>query len=137
MQAGILSVKLKYLDQYSAAREAVASYYDVALANLNGIQTPVRNPQSTHVFHQYTVLVKNGKRDELKNYLESKGVPAMIYYPIPLNEQEAFKTISKVIGELPVSTALCKSVLSLPIHTEMEESVQNYIIATIKDFYAN
>ena len=137
LQAGILSVKLKYLDQYSAARGAVASYYDDALANLSGIQIPVRNPQSSHVFHQYTILVKDGERDKLKKYLEGKGVPAMIYYPIPLNEQEAFKMISKVIGELPVSTALCKSVLSLPIHTEMDQSTQNYIIATLKDFYAN
>ena len=137
LQAGILSVKLKYLDQYSTSRGTVAAYYDEALVNLSGIQTPVRNPQSTHVFHQYTILVKDGKRDELKKYLESKGVPAMIYYPIPLNEQEAFKMISKVIGKLPVSTHLCKSVLSLPIHTEMDQDMQNYIIATIKDFYSN
>ena len=137
MQAGILSVKLKYLDQYSAARGAGAAYYDKELAQIDGIQVPTRNPQSTHVFHQYTILVKDGKRDELKKYLQSKGVPAMIYYPIPLNQQEAFKQISKVIGDLSVSNELCQSVLSLPIHTEMEESVQDYIIATIKEFYGN
>lgn len=137
MQAGILSVKLKYLDQYSAARGAGAAYYDKELAQIDGIQVPTRNPQSTHVFHQYTILVKDGKRDELKKYLESKGVPAMIYYPIPLNQQEAFKQISKVIGDLSVSNELCQSVLSLPIHTEMEESVQDYIITTIKEFYGN
>ncbi|TKC13060.1 DegT/DnrJ/EryC1/StrS family aminotransferase [Pedobacter polaris] len=137
LQAGILSVKLKYLDQYSTARGSAASYYDKGLADLDGIQTPVRNPQSTHVFHQYTLLVKDGKRDELKKFLESKGIPAMIYYPVPLNEQEAFKGISRVIGDLIVSTALCQSVLSLPIHTEMKESVQDYIINAIKEFYGS
>lgn len=137
IQAGILNVKLRYLDQYSAARSACAANYDKELAEVKGIQIPKRNPQSTHVFHQYTILVKDGKRDELKSYLESKGVPAMIYYPIPLNQQEAFKKISNVVGDLAVSTLLCQSVLSLPIHTEMEESVQDYIIATIKEFYGN
>lgn len=137
MQAGILSVKLKYLDQYSAARSAAAAYYDKELAKIKGIQIPARNPQSTHVFHQYTILVNDGKRDDLKKFLESKGVPAMIYYPIPLNHQEAFKNISRVIGDLSASTGLCQSVLSLPIHTEMEESTQDYIISTIKEFYAN
>lgn len=137
LQAGILNVKLKYLDQYSSARATVATSYDKELSKINGIQIPARNPQSTHVFHQYTILVKGGKRDELKKFLETKGVPAMIYYPIPLNEQEAFKNISRVVGDLPVSTALCKTVLSLPIHTEMEESTQDYIIKTIKEFYGN
>lgn len=137
LQAGILNVKLKHLDEYSAARGAAASYYDNALAGINGIQVPARSAQSSHVFHQYTILVKNGQRDELKKHLENNGVPAMIYYPIPLNQQEAFKNISKVIGTLEVSTALCQSVLSLPIHTEMSESVQDYIVATIKAFYAN
>lgn len=137
VQAGVLNVKLKYLDQYSSARGAAASYYDKELGQIEGVQIPARNPQSTHVFHQYTILVKCGKRDELKKFLESKGVPAMIYYPIPLNQQEAFKKISRVVGELAVSTALCQSVLSLPIHTEMKESIQDYIISTIKEFYGN
>jgi UDP-2-acetamido-2-deoxy-ribo-hexuluronate aminotransferase len=137
MQAGILSVKLKYLDQYSEARGKVAAYYDKELSKLQGIQVPARNPQSTHVFHQYTVLVKDGKRDELKKFLESKDIPAMIYYPVPLNQQEAFKKISRVIGDLAVSTSLCQSVLSLPIHTEMVESTQDFIISSIKEFYAN
>ncbi len=137
LQAGILSVKLKHLDQYSDARGAAATYYDKGLAQIQGIQIPVRNPQSTHVFHQYTLLIKDGRRDELKKFLESKEVPAMIYYPIPLNHQEAFKNISKVIGNLDASTTLCQSVLSLPIHTEMQESVQDYIISVIKEFYAS
>jgi UDP-2-acetamido-2-deoxy-ribo-hexuluronate aminotransferase len=135
LQAGILSVKLKHLDEYCNARGAGAAYYDKGLKDIEGIQIPIRSAQSTHVFHQYTIQVKNDKRDELKSFLESKGIPAMIYYPIPLNQQEAFKKISRVVGDLPVSTALCKAVLSLPVHTEMEETVQDYIINAIKDFY--
>ena len=135
LQAGILSVKLKYLDQYSSAREKAASYYDHALANINGIQIPVRSKQSSHVFHQYTTLVENGKRDALKSFLESKGIPAMIYYPIPLNQQEAFQQVSRVVGELPVSVALCKSVLSLPVHTEMQQTEQDFVINAIKAFF--
>ena len=137
LQAGILNVKLKHLDEYSAARGAVASMYDRELSKIEEIQVPTRNKQSTHVFHQYTILVKNGKRDELKKFLEDKGVPVMIYYPIPLNQQEAFKEISRVVGDLSVSSALCQTVLSLPIHTEMEESTQDYIIQSIKEFYGN
>jgi dTDP-4-amino-4,6-dideoxygalactose transaminase len=136
LQAGILNVKLKYLDQYSSARGTVAAYYDKELSKIAGLQIPTRSPQSTHVFHQYTILVKDGKRDELKIFLESKGIPAMIYYPIPLNQQEAFKKISRVVGDLSVSTILCQSVLSLPIHTEMKDGTQDYIISTIKEFYA-
>lgn len=137
LQAGILNVKLKHLDEYSAARGAVALKYDRELSKIEEIQVPTRNKKSTHVFHQYTILVKGGKRDELKKYLESKGIPAMIYYPIPLNQQEAFKDISRVIGDLPVSTRLCQTVLSLPIHTEMEENIQEYIIQSIREFYGN
>lgn len=137
LQAGILSVKLKHLDEYSTARAAGAAYYDKGLSGLSEIQVPSRNPQSTHVFHQYTILVKNGKRDELKKFLEAKDIPAMIYYPIPLNQQEAFKNISTVVGDLAISTELCSSVLSLPIHTEMKEDIQDHIINAIKEFFSN
>ena len=135
LQAGILNVKLKYLDQYSSAREKAANYYDQALSKINGIQIPVRSSQSTHVFHQYTILIENGKRDALKSFLETKGIPAMIYYPIPLNQQEAFQKISRVVGELPVSVELCKSVLSLPVHTEMAQIEQDFVINAIKQFF--
>lgn len=135
LQAAILNVKLKHLDEYCSARANAAAYYDQAFSELSEIEIPVRNPKSTHVFHQYTILVKNGKRDDLKKYLEEQGVPSMVYYPIPLNHQEAFKDISKVIGKLSTSTQLCQSVLSLPIHTEMEEKVQDFIISKVKAFY--
>ncbi len=134
LQAAILGVKLKYLNDYSAARGKAAEYYDQQLAGIEGITVPVRASNSTHVFHQYTLKVA-GKRDELKAFLESKGIPAMIYYPIPLNEQEAFQGQGRVVGSLDVTVELCKTVLSLPIHTEMDAAQQDYIIDGIKEFF--
>jgi dTDP-4-amino-4,6-dideoxygalactose transaminase len=135
LQAAILNVKIKYLDEYSRLRRKAADLYDEQLTNLNGIKIPLRKINSTHVFHQYTMQVLDGKRDALKSYLESVGVPAMIYYPIPLNEQEAFQSIAKVVGSLEVTEKLCKSVLSIPMHTELQEEQQAYIIHHIKEFF--
>lgn len=137
IQAAILGVKLPHLDAYSAARGAAADYYDAALKNVDGVRIPVRSAQSTHVFHQYTLIVENGKRDALKKHLEAQGVPAMIYYPIPLNEQEAFSKIGKIAGSLDTTRALCQSVLSLPMHTELEAQEQDFIIGHIIDFLKN
>jgi len=134
IQAVILNIKLGKLDEYSTARQKVAKAYDQAFEPITGIQTPVRQPNSTHVFHQYTLQIKNGKRDELKQYLSEKGIPSMVYYPIPLYKQEAFKTFYQ--GEdLPVTESLCQSVLSLPIHTEMEEDTKQYIIDKVIKFF--
>jgi UDP-2-acetamido-2-deoxy-ribo-hexuluronate aminotransferase len=135
IQAAILGIKLKYLDQYNAARRAAADRYDSLLSGIDGLQIPVRAKNSTHVFHQYTILVGNGKRDELKQYLEVGGIPAMIYYPIPLNEQEAFKGIGEVHGTLIETESLCRSVLSLPIHTELTEEQQLFITDRVKSFF--
>ncbi|SKA20270.1 dTDP-4-amino-4,6-dideoxygalactose transaminase [Chitinophaga eiseniae] len=134
LQAAILGVKLKYLNDYSAARRKAADYYDQQLNGIEGITVPVRASNSTHVFHQYTLKVA-GNRDELKTFLESKGIPAMIYYPIPLNEQEAFQGLGRVEGSLDVTINLCQTVLSLPIHTEMDTAQQDYIIGGIKEFF--
>jgi len=133
IQAAILNVKLAYLNNYAAARQEAADYYDSQLKDLRGITIPVRTNNSTHVFHQYTLKI-DGKRDELKAFLEANAVPAMIYYPIPLDEQEAFIGKGKVIGDLFITKKLCKSVLSLPIHTELEREQQDYIIDKIKEF---
>ncbi|MCW3462083.1 DegT/DnrJ/EryC1/StrS family aminotransferase [Chitinophaga nivalis] len=137
IQAAILTIKLKHLDEYATAREKAATYYDEQLKGLEGITTPFRVANSTHVFHQYTLQVATDKRDELKKYLESQGIPAMIYYPVPLNEQEAFLEIGRVHGDLTVTERLCKSVLSLPIHTEMTQVQQDFIVGKIKDFLKN
>lgn len=135
IQAAILNIKLKYLDQYSAARRAAADRYDSLLAGIDGLQTPVRAKNSTHVFHQYTMIIGNGKRDALKQQLEAAGIPAMVYYPIPLNEQEAFRTIGTVVGTLNETERLCASVLSLPMHTELDAAQIEYIANCINLFF--
>ena len=133
IQAVVLGVKLKRLDEYAAARQAAADFYDQALAGLDWIQAPVRHSKSTHVFHQYTLLVKNGQRDALQTYLQQKGVPTMIYYPVPLYEQDAFRPFTD-LKHLPVTEQLCQEVLSLPIHTELDSEQLNYIVESVKSF---
>lgn len=135
IQAAILDIKLKYLDQYSAARRTAADRYDRLLSGIDGLQTPVRAQNSTHVFHQYTMVIANGKRDALKKHLEAAGIPAMVYYPIPLNEQEAFRNIGAIMGSLIETERLCASVLSLPIHTELKEEQQVFITDRVKSFF--
>lgn len=135
IQAAVLNIKLKHLNEYSNARRSAADRYDILLSGIEGIVTPARANNSTHVFHQYTMKIKYGKRDALKQHLESFEIPAMIYYPIPLNEQEAFKSISSVVGALGVTKELCDSVLSLPIHTELLEEQQIFIANQIKSFF--
>ena len=135
IQAAILNIKLKHLDAYSKARRDAADRYDKLLAGISELITPVRAHNSTHVFHQYTMQIKNGKRDALKKHLETAGIPAMVYYPVPLNEQEAFKTIGAVMGSLDITEELCKSVLSLPMHTELTEAHQVFISEHIQSFF--
>lgn len=137
IQAAILDVKLKYLDEYAAARNKVADYYDKSFAEIEGLQTPVREKNSTHVFHQYTLRIKNGRRDDLKNFLAEKQVPSNIYYPLPLNDQKAFAPFVPADLELPITKMLCREVLSLPIHTEMDESLLECISETVKMFFKN
>lgn len=135
LQAAILNVKLKHLDRYSASRNEVATRYDEAFAGHENIKTPVRVPNSTHAFHQYTVQIEGVSRDELKSYLAEKGVPSMVYYPVPLHQQEAYMNMGFMKGDFPVAESLCQKVLSLPIHTEMKVEEQEYIIETIKGFF--
>jgi UDP-2-acetamido-2-deoxy-ribo-hexuluronate aminotransferase len=137
IQAAILDVKLKRLDEYCGARRHAAAFYDAAFAEIEEIQTPVRQPNSTHVFHQYTLQIKNGERDALMTHLLEKGVPSMTYYPLPLYRQIAFAPYVREDFVLPVTEKLCDSVLSLPIHTEMNEELLGYITAQVKDFFAN
>jgi len=135
IQAAILDVKLKHLDTYAAARVAVADAYDAAFADIKELQTPFRASNSTHVFHQYTMKVGNGQRDELQSYLGKMGIPARIYYPVPLDEQKAFQGHAVIPYPLEVTKQLCKEVLSLPIHTEMDDETLNTIINGVKSFY--
>ena len=135
IQAAVLKVKLKYLDEYSNARNEMASYYDENLKNIEGLEIPVRAPYSNHVFHQYTLKVKNGKRDQLQKYLADKNIPSMIYYPLPLYKQEAFKQYVPEGFSLPVTEQLCKDVISLPIHTEFDKDSSDRVISEIKNFF--
>jgi dTDP-4-amino-4,6-dideoxygalactose transaminase len=127
IQAAILDVKLKYLDEYAAKRRAVADFYDNAFKDIKNVQTPVRAPYSTHVFHQYTLLLHETNREDVRNKLSERGIPSMIYYPIPLHLQKAYKDSRYKEGAFPVTEHLCKSVISLPIHTEFEPEQLDYI----------
>lgn len=136
LQAAILNVKLKHLDQYSRNRNKVAEKYDLAFINHKSINPPARVANSTHVFHQYTVkLVEGVNRDEFKSYLLDRGIPTMVYYPLPLHLQKAYLSYGGFEGQFPVSEKLCKRVISLPIHTEMKEDDQNYIIEQILNYF--
>lgn len=132
IQAAVLDVKLKYLDEYAAARREVADRYDAALAGIAEVTTPVRAANSTHVFHQYTLKMNGVNRDAVRKKLEEKGVPSMVYYPIPVHKQKAYVDVNQRNEMFAVTDKLCESVLSLPIHTEMDVEQQNYIIESFK-----
>jgi len=137
IQAAILNVKLKYLDSYSFARNAMASFYNSALSTLHQIELPKRQWNSTHVFHQYTLRVKNGKRNKLQQYLSEKGIPSMIYYPLPLYKQDAFQQFVDADFSLRTTEQLCDEVLSLPIHTEMNIDHMNFVCNSVQSFFKN
>ena len=135
LQAAVLRIKLRHLDEYAAARNAVATAYDKAFAGIAGLSTPERSANSTHVFHQYTMKVANGKRDALKKHLEDRGVPAMIYYPVPCHLQNAYKTARFAEGSLPVTESITHEVLSLPMSTEIDNEQLAHITASVKSFF--
>lgn len=132
IQAAILRAKLKQLDEYERARQWAAAKYDDALQGIDHVKIPKRINNSTHVFHQYTLIVEGINRDELRARLKEKGVPSMVYYPIPLHVQKAFQPNPYSVGSFPVSEKLCTTVLSLPIHTEMNESMIDFIVEALK-----
>ena len=131
IQAEILNIKLKNLDEYNSNRNIMANNYNNAFKKINDIKTPILNFNSDHVFHQYTLRVLNGRRDKLKSYLNDLGIPSMIYYPIPIHKQNPYKN-NQVLENTEI---LSKEVLSLPIHTEVENSNQDYIIENIIKFF--
>lgn len=136
IQAAILDIKLRHLDAYAETRRAAAAHYDQAFANMEQLVVPVRQHNSTHVFHQYTLKVKDGRRDELQAYLKEKGLPSMIYYPVPLYEQKAYKGLSdRHVDSLPVTDQLCKDVISLAMHSELNQEQLEHITETVKSFW--
>ena len=134
IQAAVLQVKLKHLDEYNAARQAVADYYDRAFAATDKLIIPGRSADSTHVFHQYTLKLKDINRAELQKYLAAKGIPAMVYYPVPLHLQKAYQDDRYKAGDFPVAEKLCACVLSLPMHTELTKEQLAYITRTVLEF---
>ncbi len=134
IQAAILRIKLPLLDQYAKARNYVADFYDNAFASHPGIQTPVRASFSDHVFHQYTLQLKGIDRAALKDHLASKEIPAMVYYPVPLHKQKAYMDSRYENGDFPVTEELCSKVISLPMHTELDQDQLNYITQAVLSF---
>ena len=131
IQAAILDTKLPHLDEYTAARQAAAAYYDHAFADCDKLLVPERNPHSTHVFHQYTLRVVGADRDALRERLTQAGVPAMIYYPIPLHLQKAYQDPRYKAGDFPVAERLAACVLSLPMHTELDDEQLAFITGEV------
>ncbi len=131
IQAAILRIKLRHLDEYAAARRTVADFYDKAFAENNKINTPARTKNSNHVFHQYTLLLKNADRNKLREQLAAKEIPSMIYYPVPLHMQKAYRDDRYMPGDFPVTEHLCANVISLPVHTEMKEETLKLITESV------
>jgi len=135
LQAAVLKVKLKYLDSYSEARRTVANRYDEAFFATGVITPPFRSPFSTHVFHQYTVKLDDSiDRGELNAFLAEKGIPSMIYYPVPNHLQKAYSYYGYKEGDFPLTEDLCSRVISFPIHTEMDEEHQDVIINAVLEY---
>ncbi len=134
IQAAILKIKLKHLDEYAAARNKAASYYDSAFANNPKLKTPVRFNKSTHVFHQYTLITNGFDRNKLPEFLQEKGIPAMIYYPVPMHLQKAYLDPRYKDGDFPITEKLSKSVVSLPMHTELDEEQLKHITTSVLEF---
>jgi UDP-2-acetamido-2-deoxy-ribo-hexuluronate aminotransferase len=134
LQAAVLNVKLNYLNDYESRRREVANFYDMELSALNFLEIPFRTSTSTHVFHQYTLKTKGIDRDQFKVYLEERGIPTMVYYPVPLHLQKAYSSSEYPIGSFKITEELSKTVISLPIHTEMTADQLSYICKTIKEF---
>ncbi len=135
IQAAVLRIKLRDLDTYAAARNKAANFYDQAFANHPKLKTPARAKFSDHVFHQYTLQLIGVDRNALREFLAGKEIPAMIYYPIPLHLQKAYLDPRYKAGDFPITEKLCDTVVSLPMHTELDEETLNYITDTVLEFF--
>ncbi len=134
LQAAVLEIKLKYLDQYIDSRIQVADYYDHALGSHPHIKVPLRAPFCKHVFHQYTLILEGIDRNKLHDYLASRNIPSMIYYPVPAHRQKMFAQFNSSDTDLPVTDWLTERVISLPMHTEMDEAQLSFITSAILEF---
>lgn len=134
IQAAVLRIKLRYLDDYITSRRKVADYYDEYFKNVKGIQTPTRSKDSDHVFHQYTMVLEGIDRDGLNQFLAEKDIPSMIYYPVPGHRQKMFESFGSAATDLPITDWLTERVLSLPIHTEMDDEQLKFICESVVEF---
>jgi dTDP-4-amino-4,6-dideoxygalactose transaminase len=137
MQAAVLRIKLRHLDEYNNARRAAADFYDKAFAGVAQLKTPVRAPFTTHAFHQYTLVTDGIDRNALQEHLLSHGVPAMIYYPVPLHLQKAYIDPRYQEGDFPVTEDLCRRVISLPMHSELDEEQLRFITDAVLKYLRN
>ncbi len=134
IQAAVLSVKLKQLDSYAAARQAAANAYDKAFAGNPKLSIPVRSSYSTHVFHQYTLLTHGIDREALLKFMGEKDIPVMVYYPVPLHMQKAYLDPRYKEGDFPVTEKSAQLVISLPMHTELDADQIQYITGSLLEF---
>lgn len=137
LQAAVLNVKLPLLDRYISARRKAAAFYTRSFSGHDELEVPFRADNTTHVFHQYTLRVKNNRRDDLRHFLEQRQVPSMIYYPVPAHKQKMFEAVAGIPSALPVTDRLADEVLSLPMHTELDEEQLEYITSSVLEFYNN
>lgn len=135
IQAAILRIKLRKLDEYGASRKKAAEYYNKAFEGVEGIETPVTHGQSSHVFHQYTLKISGVDRSKLQEFLKEKGIPSMVYYPVPLHKQKAYIRPEFKDEDYPITMKLCDRVISLPMHTELDEEQLKYITGSVKQFF--
>ncbi len=134
IQAAVLQVKLRFIDQYISARQAAAAYYDKAFSQIDKLIIPAKNPDSTHAYHQYTLQLIDVDRAALIQFLSEKGIPAMVYYPVPLHLQKAYKDERYAEGDFPVAEKLASTVISLPMHTELDDEQLKYITDAVIEF---
>ena len=136
IQAAILRVKLLHLDEFNAARQRAADFYDNAFINCPNLITPIRCKKSTHTFHQYTLVLNNTDRKALVEHLNKKEIASAVYYPVPLHNQKAFQDFSYNPNDFPVTVKLCETVLSLPMNTELNNETLKYITDSVLEFYS-
>lgn len=134
IQAAVLRIKLRKLDDYIAARRKAAAYYDAFFAEFDNVTTPFRDNKTNHVFHQYTLQLEGVDRDGLVEHLAAKDIPAMIYYPVPAHKQKMFAQLETECGDLTTTDWLTSRVISLPMHTELEDEQLAYICNSVKEF---
>lgn len=134
IQAAILEIKLRYLESYIEARRKVADAYDAAFGGHPKVSIPFRASYCKHVFHQYTLLLEGIDRNEFAQYLKQQGIPSKVYYPIPVHRQKMFVTIGAEKASLPVTDWLTERIISLPIHTEMDEEQKQHIIKSVLNY---